>query len=177
MSPKEPLFRSSRKELAALLRRHFPLTRTLDVEVDEASPTAVRLSFPLEPSLNRQGTAFGGSLYAAAALAGWGLLWCVLREHRLADADIVIASSGERFLKPARDRFTAVCEAPRGSFDVALGTLRRKDRARADVACEVFCRNEACLVFRGTYGILRKIPGDIVAETDAEANLLSRFDV
>lgn len=165
--------RDSRAELAALFARRFPLAAALGLRVAEASPLRVRLACPLEPNLNRMGTAFGGSLYSAATLSGWGLLWCVLKERRLADADIVVADSGERYLVPVGEPFIAECCAPVGAFDVGLATLRRRDRARVETTSEVLCRGRVCAVFRATYALLRKTPGNIVAET----NLLDRTGV
>ncbi|MGH7442286.1 MAG: YiiD C-terminal domain-containing protein [bacterium] len=162
-----------RSELWTLLLQRVPLTRTLGVEVEEASPSLVRLGFPLKPNLNRQKTAFGGSLYAAAVLAGWSLLWCVLKEKRLGDADIVIASSGERFVRPVSGRFVAECSAPRGTFDLGIKTLRHRGMARADLETEVLCDSKPCLYFKGTYGLIRKrtekYPGN--------SNLIHPFDV
>jgi thioesterase domain-containing protein len=143
------------QELQAALERHIPLTLALGLHVEQASPELVRLSFPLKPNRNHQNMAFGGSLYAAAVLAGWSLLWCVLRENRVA-AEVVIAASGERFLNPVHAEFTAECSAPEGGFDLALRTLRRRGLARVNAESEIVCGGERCMIFGGTYGLLKK---------------------
>jgi thioesterase domain-containing protein len=146
-----------KQELQAALNRQIPLTLALGLQVEEASPGLVRLAFPLEPNRNHKNTAFGGSLYAAAVLAGWGLLWCVLRDRRVA-GEVVIASSGERFLLPVEGPFIAQCEAPDGAFEPALATLRRRGMARAEAESEILCGGKRCMVFGATYGLLKKNP-------------------
>ncbi|HTB22883.1 MAG TPA: YiiD C-terminal domain-containing protein [bacterium] len=141
------------QELQAALEKHIPLTLALGLEVAEASPRLVRLSFPLGPNRNHQHTAFGGSLYAAVVLAGWGLLWCALNSEG-ADADVIIAASRERFVKPVGAAFSAECRAPQDALAGALRTLRRRGMARVDLESGILCGGEACTLFYGTYGLL-----------------------
>lgn len=152
-----------KQELQAALNRQIPLTLALGLQVEAASPGLVRYSFPLEPNRNHKNTAFGGSLYAAAVLAGWGLLWCVLKDRRVV-AEVVIASSGERFLSPVDGPFTAECAAPDGAFEAALATLRRKGMARAEAESEIGCGGRRCMVFGATYGLLKKNPAKKILE-------------
>lgn len=143
------------EELGGLLAKDIPLSLAMGARVERASSSLVRIGFPLESNRNRQGTAFGGGLYAAAVLAGWSLLWCLLKEKRLG-ADVVIASSGERFFRPVDGPFVAECAAAVGTFAGALRTLRRRGMARADLECEILCKGRSCMVFRGTYGLIKK---------------------
>jgi len=144
-------------DLAAALQRtlgeSIPLARAMGVRVLEASGTRVRLGLPLEPNHNHKDTAFGGSLYSAAVLAGWSLLWCGLRERGV-EAHVVIASSAERFRAPAEGDFISECAAEPGVLDAALGALKRKGRARVRLACAVSAGGTACLEFDGVYGLL-----------------------
>lgn len=142
-----------KQELQAALAHHIPLTLALGLEVAEASPKLVRLSFPLDPNRNHQHTAFGGSLYAAAVLAGWSLLWCVLNSEG-ADAEVIIAASQERFVKPVGAAFTSECRAPEAALAGALRTLRRRGMARAELESGILCGGEACVLFKGSYGLL-----------------------
>jgi thioesterase domain-containing protein len=144
-----------KQELQAALEKHIPLTLALGLTVEEASSGLVRLSFPLEPNRNHQNMAFGGSLYAAAVLAGWSLLWCVLRENRVA-GEVIIAASGERFLSPVDAAFTAECSAPAGAYALALRTLHRRGMARVNAESEILCGGKRCMIFGGTYGLLEK---------------------
>ncbi len=142
--------------------RGMPLSRAMGLRVLEAGQEKVRLSFPLEPNLNVHGTAFGGSLYTAALLAPWGLLWCLLRQRGLA-ADVVVAASGERFLAPVGDAFVAECSAPRGSFDRSLKVLRAKGRARVEAQSEVYSGGRLCVVLNATFGLFKRKRSEFLA--------------
>lgn len=148
-----------KQELQAALERHIPLTLALGLEVAEASPRLVRLAFPLGPNRNHQSTAFGGSLYSAAVLAGWSLLWCALRQEGEA-AEVVIAASRERFLKPVGAAFLSECRAPEAALAAALRTLRRKGMARVDLESGISSGDGLCMRFSGTYGLLGGAPAD-----------------
>ena len=62
------------------LYQHIPLSRAMGIEVTEASCERVVLSIPLEPNINHQETAFGGSISAAAMLSCWMLAYLRLNQ-------------------------------------------------------------------------------------------------
>ncbi|HTB33667.1 MAG TPA: YiiD C-terminal domain-containing protein [bacterium] len=140
-------------ELQAALFEEIPLTRAMGMAVAEAGPDLVRLELPLEPNHNHKHTAFGGSLYSAAVLAGWGVLWCALKERGLA-AQVVISGSGDRFLKAVDGDFSAECVVAPGGLDFAFRALERKGMARVQLDSVVFCRGEACVAFQGSYALV-----------------------
>jgi thioesterase domain-containing protein len=143
-----------KQRLQRVLNERIPLTLALGLEVLDASPRGVRLRLPLDPNRNHQNTAFGGSLYSAAVLAGWGLLWCALDE-RGCPADLVIAASQVRYVAPVRGAFEARCSVPDGRLAEAFVKLERKGMARVHADSGVYCGPELCLVFEGTYGLIR----------------------
>ncbi|HXC63200.1 MAG TPA: YiiD C-terminal domain-containing protein, partial [bacterium] len=136
-------------ELQEALGHEIPLTKAMGLVVEEAGPGLVRLALPLQPNHNHKHTAFGGSLYSAAVLAGWGVLWCALKERGL-KAQVVVCGSGERFLKAVDGDFTAECAAAPGGLDRAFRALERKGLARVQLDSVVFCRGEACVAFQGS---------------------------
>lgn len=142
-----------RELLETTLWREIPLTRSLGLRVESASARLVRLAFPLEPNINHKQTAFGGSLYNAAVLAGWSLAWLALKEQNLA-AHVVIVAGDERFLKPVKGDFVAECAAAPEALEQAFRVLRRKGKARLALEGVVLCRSEVCLAFRGSYGLV-----------------------
>lgn len=139
--------------LQATLGHEIPLTGALGLRVELASSGLVRLAFPLEPNHNHKRTAFGGSLYSAAVLAGWSVCWCALQERGIR-AQVVIAAGSERFLKGATGAFVAECGAEPASLDAALKLLARKGMARLKLRCVVSCAGEACVEFEGVYGLI-----------------------
>jgi thioesterase domain-containing protein len=143
------------KGLQDALDHEIPLTAALGLRVEEAGPEFVRLALPLGPNHNHKQTAFGGSLYSAAVLAGWGLLWCALKDRGV-EAQVVIVGSAERFLKPVAGDFTAEAALDAAVLDQALKLYARRGLARVDLDSVVFSGGEACVAFQGTYGLVAK---------------------
>jgi thioesterase domain-containing protein len=126
-----------RAEVEAYLHRHIPLSLALGVRVREASPLRVALQVPLEPNLNHQSTAFGGSVSALGILAGWTLLHLRLRAEGI-QARSVIQKSEARFLLPVRGAFQAVAVAPEDAVWARfLATMERRGRGRVRLATRI----------------------------------------
>lgn len=125
----------------------------MGLAVEEATPSLVRLAFPLAPNHNHKNTAFGGSLYCAGVTAAWSLLWCALRESGL-KAQVVVASSTERFLRPAAGDFTAECTAADGALHDALVQLRSEGKAKLRLKSRVLCGDDVCVAFEGTFALI-----------------------
>ncbi|HKE43757.1 MAG TPA: YiiD C-terminal domain-containing protein, partial [Steroidobacteraceae bacterium] len=60
--------------LKAWMNAEIPLTRHIDVRIAGYDQDTLTLLAPLAANSNHKGTAFGGSLFSLAVLAGWGLL-------------------------------------------------------------------------------------------------------
>jgi thioesterase domain-containing protein len=136
------------------LHQEIPLTKAMSLRVREASPDLVRLYLPIEPNINHKRTAFGGSLYSGAVLAGWGLLWCTLREFEI-EAQIVIASSDMQYLLPVSTHFEAICVGDEEQIDNAIKVLKRRGKAKVELESVISCKDQACASLIGTYGLIR----------------------
>src|SRR5829696_2656815 len=68
------------RQLEATLHRQIPLTRAMQLRVQDFDGHELRIAAPLGPNVNQHTTAFGGSLAAATTLAGWGMVWLILRD-------------------------------------------------------------------------------------------------
>lgn len=112
---------------------------------------AVRLRAPLQPNLNHQRTAFGGSLSALAILAGWSWLHLKLREQDFA-GQIVIQGNSMEYLAPADGDFEAACRGPGAERWAHFArTLAQRNRARLELDAEVFVGDGLVANFRGQY--------------------------
>ena len=140
-----------RDSLQAYLTARIAPAQALGLTIVEVEPLTI--AAPLAANLNDKGTAFAGSLYSAAALAGWALLtrWCSAAPIA---AEVALQESSARFLAPARAPFRAVAHAPAAA---GLGKLERMlaraGRGRIELAIEV--RSEATLVMTlaGVYAV------------------------
>jgi thioesterase domain-containing protein len=138
--------------LRAYLTARISPARALNLSLEAIDPVIV--AAPLEPSLNDKGTAFAGSLFSAAALAGWALLtrWCTARSL---DAEVALQSSNARFLAPARADFRAIAREPPAAQWEKLGRmLARSGRGRAAVCVDVRCHEAVVMTLDGVYAVM-----------------------
>jgi thioesterase domain-containing protein len=123
--------------LQGLIDADIALAKHIGVVVESADDHALVLRAPLPPNANHKGTAFGGSLYSLAALAGWA--W-VTRFLALRDisADAVIADSNMRFLLPVHGDLRAHLLLPAESEIDKFGKmLERAGRGRIQLRVEL----------------------------------------
>ncbi len=112
-------------ELQATLAHEIPITQQLRITVESYDGECLILRAPFAQNINHKATAFAGSLTALLTLAGWGLLWLVLKEHKLA-AQIVIQESVSSYLRPVTSDFSARCCKPDATQIAHLETMLRK---------------------------------------------------
>ncbi len=137
--------------LALELRDHIPMAGAMKVTVTSFDESGLSLSAPLAPNVNPKRTAFAGSLYSVATLAGWGMVWLLTRALQL-DCDIVIQEGTVSYLKPVTKDFNAVCALPDAAEWVRFNTmLRRKGKARIGLSASICEGPNLALRFRGIY--------------------------
>jgi thioesterase domain-containing protein len=126
--------------------------RTLGFRLESASADEVVMTAPLAGNRNDKGTMFGGSVYAAAVLAGW--LLCVERAKADGvDGDVVIKDSSIAFLRPVRGPISVVA--------ALRGSPTRTRHGNIAFELDVTARNESgavCAEFAGQYRLLAE-PG------------------
>jgi thioesterase domain-containing protein len=127
------------------------LAKPMGVLVESAEDSAVILRAPLARNSNHKGTAFGGSLYALAVLAGWAWLTRDLASRELI-ADAVIQESSMRFLKPVRGELRASVEIPSGAdIDRFYRALKRAGRGRIRLSVNLHEEQSLAAVFDGLF--------------------------
>ena len=93
----------------AALAAHFagmPPVAAMQPSLDAWDAGMLRLRAPLAANINDKGCAFGGSLSSLMTIAGWGLAFLHVAEAGL-DADIYVADSRIRYLKPVYEDLVA----------------------------------------------------------------------
>lgn len=149
---------SAHAELARVLAEELPITQSLGIGVRSVSATGVVLEMPLAANRNHKGTVFAGSLNAVATLAGWSVLWTVLREAGVV-AHAVIQDSSVHYLVPARSDVTAEAARPDAAIvERALRMLARRGRTR--VGLEAVVKDEDGVVvatLQGRYVVHREM--------------------
>ena len=122
------------------LHEMIPLAKAMEVGVEVSDGHALVLTAPKERNKNSLNTAFGGSLVSLATLAGYGVVWELMRDEK-ADAKpswhIVVKESRAAYRHPVIGDLRAICERPAqaaiAEFKEALaryGKAKLKLRAR-----------------------------------------------
>jgi thioesterase domain-containing protein len=138
-------------QLQRTMHSEIPLTNAIGMRAVAYDREGLLLSAPLAQNINDKGTVFSGSLNAVMTLAGWGLIWLLLREQLLNGA-IVIQDSTIRYLQPVRRDFVARGHMPeRLEIEQFQSTLRRRERARLSVQAQIWEDDAVQVVFTGRY--------------------------
>jgi len=144
--------------LESVLHSDIPLTREMGLQVLDWQQQTLRLQLPLAANVNHKSTMFGGSLYCAAVLVGWGWLHLRLREAGIEDGHIVIQEGQISYPLPVTGAAIAVCEAPDEKvWERFVATFQRRGRARLNLHTRV-CNagsEEAAVQFSGQYVLHR----------------------
>ena len=139
------------RRLQEYMLAEVPVARAMQVRVAALESRRIRLTAPLAVNDNHKGTAFGGSQYALAALAGWGLLVATLWREKL-PGEIVIRDGEIRYDAPVRGDLDLVCEpAEAGAMDRFLDAYRRHHLARIALAGSIAGPNGPAMRFNGNY--------------------------
>ncbi len=121
------------------INESIPLTNSLGVRLFAYDGEQLVVNAPLEPNHNHQGTGFGGSVYAVAVVAAWGLVELALEDWGL-EGSVVVQVGSMEYLEPVDDDFYAVCRLPCAD-DMARfrKSLARHGKGRLNLRSEVYC--------------------------------------
>ena len=142
------------QRLTEFVQTHLPTARALRIRVADYDGQSLTLRAPLGPSVNDKQTAFGGSLYVVAVMAGWGMVYLRCREAGI-DPNIVVVRGEIDYLAPVAEDIVAV-SMPAGEDDWArfFRDFEERGKARMALRVEVPRGAEAAVVFQGVYAIV-----------------------
>lgn len=137
--------------LQDVLYKEIPLTQAIGIQVVDSTDRSLSLKAPLTNNINHKCTAFGGSLYSVSVLTGWGLLYTILKQHKLS-GHIVIQESNTRFLKPVIEDIYSHCSIDNWQdIDKFIRMYKRKGIARIQLTTHIMCKHVNCVEFSGRY--------------------------
>ncbi|MDP8985791.1 MAG: thioesterase domain-containing protein [Pseudomonadota bacterium] len=129
----------------------FALARHLGIVVERADEHGIVLCAPLGANANGQGTAFGGSLFSVAVLAGWAWVTRYLDAAQLG-GDAVIQESTIRYLVPVHAELRATLVPPTATHvEKFRNMLRRAGRGRIQLEVRIHEGNRLASVFEGVF--------------------------
>ncbi|MBW7896744.1 MAG: YiiD C-terminal domain-containing protein [Opitutaceae bacterium] len=97
------------------LHEMVPLAKLMGVGVEVSDDRSLTLIAPKEQNKNSLNTAFGGSLVSLATLAGYGVVWELMKNEKGAEKSewrIVVKESRAAYRKPVIGDLRAICERP-----------------------------------------------------------------
>jgi thioesterase domain-containing protein len=139
------------RELERIWHTEIPISAAMDIRIHAYANDLIEVHAALAPNVNVHGTAFAGSLYAVAALTGWGLTWLKLRERGLT-GHIVIAEGSIRYAKPVDGEIVSRCRFDAGVHAAAFAKLAATGRCRFTLECEI---GDGAAMFSGQYAVRR----------------------
>lgn len=100
---------------------------------------------------------FGGSLYCAAVLAGWGWLHLSLHEAGIVDDGHIVIQQGQiDYSEPVLGDAVALCAAPPAAeWERFLALYRRRGLARIGLHCRILGGATEAVRFSGQYVLHR----------------------
>ncbi|MGB7622829.1 MAG: YiiD C-terminal domain-containing protein [Terriglobia bacterium] len=145
------------RELIEKLKTEIPISSVIGLTVESYEAGCLILRVPLGQNINQQGTAFAGSLNATLTLAGWSLVWLILKEANI-EASIVIQDSGIHYRQPVTMDFKARCCKPdAATLEKMINALCRKGKARIALSAEIRQAGEVAVEFNGRY-VVQVVP-------------------
>ncbi len=104
--------------LELFLHEMIPLAKAMGVGVEVSDDRALVLTAPKEQNKNSLNTAFGGSLVSLATLAGYGVVWELMKGETKTEKPekavwhIVVKESRAAYRRPVIGDLRAICERP-----------------------------------------------------------------
>lgn len=143
-------------ELQQLLYKEIPITQALQVQVDNLTSNSIQVSAPFEANKNIHNTAFAGSIYTTATLAGWSLVTHLVQQ-RQRTGSVVLASATIRYSKPINGDIVASCKI--ADPDIIERFLKRFDsrgRGRLSLEIDVIEAGESKATMQADFAVLRQ---------------------
>lgn len=124
--------------LDSVFKSDIPLTHALDVRVKQWQNQQLQLEIPLAPNTNHKQTMFGGSVYCALTLAGWGWLYLRLKEADITEGEIVIHAGNVEYPAPVNSDAIVTCNPPdEAQWQKFANMFQRRGRARIVLVSEI----------------------------------------
>jgi thioesterase domain-containing protein len=139
-------------ELERVWHTRIPISAAMDIRIDSYHDDTLEVRAALAPNVNVHGTAFAGSLYAVAALTGWGITWLALRERGF-EGDIVIAEANIRYASPVAQDFVARCAFDAARHAPPFARLAAEGRCRFALDVAILAGDVTAATFSGQYAV------------------------
>jgi thioesterase domain-containing protein len=144
-------------DLKQWIYQNIPALNNFEFEIESLGSDEVILKVPLKAHLNHKGTAFGGSLYNAAVLASYLLVYSEFKAVNVAADSFVISDGSMKYLKPVHQDFLVTVIWPKSQRENVLKTLTSKGKARWVLKASLTVGGLLCAEFNGRFVLNQNI--------------------
>lgn len=143
---KPRIYVDSAASLEKTFHEMIPISRAMGLTVVSYADGELIVKAPLAPNQNHQHSAFGGSLFAVAALAGWGLMQLKLSELML-DCNTVVMGGEVSYQRPVYDDLVCRCALPAGS-EAVFQKLIEKGTATTTLTASFYTNDKIAMTLQ-----------------------------
>ncbi|SKA49519.1 thioesterase domain-containing protein, putative [Enterovibrio nigricans DSM 22720] len=145
------------QELQQRWQQQIPISDQMGVRISQFTGYRFEVAALLNANLNPHQSMFAGSVFSMATLAGWGMVWLMMKERQLS-ASIVLADSHIRYGRPVTERPRAAVSLDNLSGDLDRLASGRKARVKLEVT--IYSGEDVAGTFVGTYVLLPEAQED-----------------
>lgn len=136
------------------LHNEIPLTKFMNLKIDEYNEKQLITTAPLDVNINDKGTAFGGSLSTITIISSWSLCWLISQELGFDSKNIVVIKNENKYLKPVtKDIICTTIKPSKEEITILKNKLENKGSASIKIKSQIIEDNEVCVEFDGVYVI------------------------
>ncbi len=146
---KPKIFVDSTQSLENVYHELIPISQHMGIKVRNYTGSELTLVAPLASNINHQLSAFGGSLFSIAALAGWGMMQLKLCEENL-DANTVVAGGDVSFSLPVSEELYCTCSLP-DDWQFFLEKIRDRGKGTVGMISTITVGKNTAMQFNGRY--------------------------
>jgi len=140
--------------LEAAFHELIPISKAMGVRVVSYTGDSLTTTAPLDPNINHQHSAFGGSLFSLAAMSGWGILQMKLSELLL-DCNTVVMDGEVSYQSPVYDDLECTVRLPENADDL-FAELKAKGTVRIELVATFEANGKLAMQMKGRYHLKRR---------------------
>lgn len=141
-------------QLQKKIHNEIPMTKLMQVKIDEYKNNNLTTSIPLDININDKGTAFGGSLSTLTTISSWCMCWLISKELGIDSKNIVVIKNETSFLLPVKKDITCYTKKPsQNDILILKEKIDKKGSASIKVESKIVEEGNVCVEFSGIYVI------------------------
>ncbi|MGB5867063.1 MAG: YiiD C-terminal domain-containing protein [Arcobacteraceae bacterium] len=140
------------EKLQSKLHNEIPLTKLMQLEIQEYNDKKLITTAPLDININDKGTAFGGSLSTITIISSWSVCWLLSQELGYDCKNIVVIKNENSYLRPVtKDIICYTIKPNKDEIEIVKKKLETKGSASIKISSNIIEDDQTCVKFEGIY--------------------------